>query len=69
MRLLGLQEDPSRTRVTLSGNFRPLHFSAQGKFVAYFRVSADRQGKSGLGLHAQRKSVHEQAPRREAHAQ
>ena len=31
----------------------------QGKFVAYFRVSMDRQGKSGLGLEAQRKSVHD----------
>src|SRR2546423_2333114 len=29
----------------------------QGRFVAYFRVSTDRQGKSGLGLEAQRKSV------------
>jgi hypothetical protein len=29
----------------------------QGKFVAYFRVSTDRQGKFGLGLEAQRKSV------------
>lgn len=30
---------------------------AQGRFISYLRVSTDRQGRSGLGLEAQRKAV------------
>jgi DNA invertase Pin-like site-specific DNA recombinase len=29
-----------------------------GKFIAYYRVSTEQQGKSGLGLEAQRGTVH-----------
>jgi len=30
---------------------------ADGRFIAYYRVSTDRQGKSGLGLEAQKRAV------------
>ncbi|MES2493569.1 MAG: recombinase family protein [Pseudomonadota bacterium] len=30
---------------------------ADGKFIAYYRVSTDRQGRSGLGLEAQSEAV------------
>ena len=33
------------------------HAKDHGKFIADYRVSTDKQGKSGLGLEAQRRAV------------
>lgn len=30
---------------------------AEGKFISYLRVSTDKQGRSGLGIEAQREAV------------
>jgi DNA invertase Pin-like site-specific DNA recombinase len=34
----------------------PAHY---GKFVVYYRASTDKQGKSGLGLDAQKEAIHQ----------
>ena len=36
---------------------KPAETGAIGRFVAYYRVSTDQQGRSGLGLEAQQKAV------------
>ena len=49
----------SQTALTLVTSNRVLGLSvlAEGKFISYLRVSTDKQGKSGLGIEAQRQAV------------